>query len=179
MSPRKALAGLALPLCLFAAQAARSDPIQAGSAVSSPSVTPTISTSAYTTGYVLAPAMAFKGVPATGAIANANVYFKSGSFTSGSIDLYLFSQNPANGTYTANTNFSLNATDAGFLIGVLHLTDCTATITGGAASQCQVLYQSQFYTLTGGTSLYGIAVVRGTPTFAGASDVSFLLNVVQ
>jgi hypothetical protein len=154
----------------------------ATSTVSSPSVTPgSVSTSAFTTGYCYSTPMAFASVPTTGIIGNANVYLASGAFTSTagySIDLYLFSQNPSNGTYTSNTAFALNATDAGYLIGVLHLSDCTATNTT-VGGQCQEDYQSQVYTLTSGTSLYGIGVVRGTPTFASSTPGTFQINLIK
>ena len=178
---RSAIVLLASTALLFANQAAHAQ--QQDTAISSPwcpSVTPTISTSAYTTGYVLAPPMAFTYMPPGGIIGNADETSNTGSFSTGSFDLYLFTQNPSNGTYTANISFSLNATDAGFLIGVLHLSDCTVTTTGGATANCQALYQTQIYKLaSAATTLYALAVVRGTPTFTSATDVKFTLCAIK
>lgn len=149
----------------------------ATSTVSSPTNTPTISTSAYVTGYVLGGIQSFAGQPNTGILTNANVSFNSGTF-SGSVDLYVFNASPTGGGTTDHAAFALTATDTGKLIGVLHSADCTSL--GSVLAQCQVLYQSQVYTLAAsGTTIYVVAVVRGTPTFAGASDAAFSLNVIK
>lgn len=148
---------------------------QVGSAVVSPTVTPTISTSAYTAGYLFSLPMSFT-VTNTGAIANASVTFNTGTYTSG-IDLLLFNA-ALTGSYSANSALALTQTDMGKYIGVLHLTDCRAT--GTASTSCGMLYQSQFYKLSGSTTIiYGVPVILAAATFTNATDAVFELNQVQ
>ena len=149
----------------------------ATSTVGSPTSTPTISTSAYVSGYVLGGVQSFAGQPTTGMIPNAAVTFNSGSF-SGSVDLVILNASPTGGGASDHAAFALTATDTGKVVGVLHLTDCTSL--GGVLAQCQTSGQTQVYTLAAsGTTIYAVAVVRGAPTFAGASDVTFSLNGVK
>ena len=87
----------------------------AASSVLAPSVTPTISTSAYTAGFLFALPMSFT-VTNAGAIANASVTLNTGTYTGG-IDLLLFNA-ALTGSYTANTALALTQTDMGKFIGV-------------------------------------------------------------
>lgn len=147
----------------------------ATSVVTSPTVTPTISTSAYTAGYLFALPMSFT-VTNGGAIANASVTLNTGSYTGG-IDLLLFNA-ALTGSYTANTALALTQTDMGKFIGVLHLSDCRAS--ASAATVCQQLYQSQFYKLGGAnTTIYGVPVIIAAGTFTNATDATFYLDQVQ
>lgn len=162
---------LALALSLAPLSALAQPPVTALSQVAGPPViTPTISTSAYVTGNVLGGILSFTSQPLTGYATNANVTFDSGTF-SGSVDEYLFNASPTGGGTTDHAAFALTAADTGKLIGVLHLSDCTSL--GGALAQCQVLYQTQVFTLATGSTIYVVPVVRGTPTFAGAADAHF------
>lgn len=152
--------------------------VAATSTITSPTNTPTVSTSAYSTGFVLGGIQSFTGQPTTGVVANVDVTFNSGSFSAGTVDFYIFNASPTGGGTTDHAAFALTATDTGKLIGVLHLSDCTSL--GGILAQCQQLYQSQFYTLAAsGTTIFAVAVVRGAPTFTGTTDVSFSLQVVK
>lgn len=147
----------------------------AASTVTSPTATPTISTSAYTTGFVLGGIQSLTAQPATGYVTNADVTFDSGTF-SGSVDEYFFNASPTGGGTTDHAAFALTATDTAKLIGVFHLSDCTSL--GGILAQCQALYQTQVFTLSA-TTLYVVAVVRGTPTFTGTTDAKFTYNVIK
>lgn len=148
------------------------------STITGPTSTPTISTSAYSTGMVLGGIQSFTSQPNSGTIANAHVQFASGTF-SGSVDLELFSASPTGGGTSDHAAYALTATDTGKKIGELHLNDCTSD--GGALVSCQNLYQSQFYgpLPAAGTTIFFVAVVRGAPTFAGTTDAIFSAAVVK
>lgn len=143
----------------------------ATSTITSPTSTPTISTSAYSTGMVLGGIQSWTSQPTSGVISNAHVQFASGTFT-GSVDLELFGASPTGGGTSDHAAYALTATDTAKKIGELHLNDCTSD--GGVVVACQNLYQSQFYTLAAaGTTIFFVAVVRGAPTFAGTTDATF------
>jgi len=139
--------------------------------------TPTISTSAYTSGYVLGGIQPFR-TGAWGFITNAEVTFNSGSF-SGSVNLLLFSASPTGGGTTDHAALALTSTDTAKLIGVLALNNCT-TLNSGTIVQCQATQATpQAFALPAGNTIYAVAQVVGTPTFAGTTDATFTLSGVQ
>lgn len=154
--------------------------VGATSTIGSPQSTPTISTSAYSTGMVIGGAQTFTSQPTTGIISNAVATFNSGSFSAGTVDLYIFNAAPTGGGVTDHAAFALTSTDTGKLIGVIHLNDCTSL--GGTLSECQSSNTTQAYTLAAsGTTITVVAVMRNASsiTFAGASDATFSLNTVK
>jgi hypothetical protein len=140
--------------------------------------TPTISTSAYASGNVLGGIQSFR-LGAWGTITNAEVTFNSGSF-SGSVNLLLFSSSPTGGGTTDHAALALTSTDTAKLIGVLSLSNCT-TLNSGTIVQCQANQATpQAFALANpGNTIYAVAQVIGTPTFAGTSDATFTLSSVQ
>jgi hypothetical protein len=139
--------------------------------------TPTISTSAYVSGNVLGGVQTFL-MGNSGFITNAEVTFNSGSF-SGSVNLLLFNANPTGGGTTDHAALALTSTDTAKLIGVLSLANCT-TLNSGTIVQCQASQATpQSFTLPAGQTVYAVAQVVGTPTFAGTSDAIFTLYGVQ
>lgn len=149
----------------------------ATSTITSPVLTPTITAGAYATGNVIGGILSFTSQPTTGALANVNVTFDSGTFT-GTVDFYVFNASPTGGGTSDHAPFALTATDTAKMIGVFHLSDCTSL--GGILSQCQALYQSQFYTLaSSGTTIFGVPVIRGAITPAGTGDMKISLDVVK
>ena len=148
--------------------------LAATSTVTSPTNTPTISTSAYTAGYLFALPMSFT-VTAGGAVSNAYVTLNTGTYTGGFE--FMFFNAALTGSYTANTALALTQTDMGKFVGALPATDCHATAT--AATFCQVLYASQFFKLPSGTTIYLVPVINAAATFTNATDAVFGLTQVQ
>lgn len=86
-------------------------------------------------------------------------------------DLFLFDADPTNTTFTDKTAAALNTADVAKLIGVVQF----GGIALGAASTMGVLTAAGLglaYKLTSGTSIFGMLVTRGAPTYASTSDVS-------
>ena len=149
--------------------------VEAASGVKLTSNTPTVSTSAYSSGMVLGAVQAFASQPASGLVASVQSFLKSGTFT-GAIDLFLFSANPSAGTYADHAAFTLNATDGSSLMGVINIP--THTPAGGALAVGSLTGVGMPFVL-GATTLYVVAVVRGALTLAAASDAVFTLGVVK
>lgn len=148
-----------------------------GTAITSTS-TPTATTgSAYATGAVVGGIQSFTSQPtAGGVVINAEVTFSltSGAF-SGSWDLVLFGASPTGGGTSDNAAYNLTSTDLGKVVGVLHLTDCTPQNAAGTVVQCQVPQPfTQQFNLASGTTVYGVAVVRGTPNLSANPIFSLL-----
>ena len=86
-------------------------------------------------------------------------------------DLILFDADPTSTTITDKAAVAVNTADLAKIIGVVSLTG----IVLGAAATMGVLTASGLglaYKLTSGTTIYGILVTRGAPTYASTSDVS-------
>lgn len=87
----------------------------------------------------------------------------------GTYDLFLFDSAPT--APTDHAAVALSAADLAKCIGVVSI----AAVALGAASTMGVSTAKALglaYHLTSGTSLFGILVTRGTPTYASTSDVS-------
>lgn len=148
-----------------------------GTPVTSTNVPIVTTGSVYTTGFVVGGIQSFISQPAAGGVVmNAEVNFSlsSGTF-SGSWDLVLFDTSPTGGGTSDNAAYNLTSTDYGKVIGVLHLTDCTPQNAAGTIVQCQVPQPfTQQFNLPTGTTVYGVAVVRGTPTLSAAPTFRLL-----
>lgn len=127
---------------------------------------PTISTSAYASGNSLG------GVIDFGAIARASgspLYIVSATLSDSSqqnaaIDLFLFNANPSNGTYTDHATPTYNKTDALMVRGVIPFSAYANIGTGG--SVCSVPNIGLSIVPNATQHLYGLMLVRGTPTYA-------------
>jgi len=111
-----------------------------------------------------------------GTIQGAVLRDKAGQ--AGAYDLFLFDADPSATTVTDKSAVAINTADLAKCIGVI--TFPAATIKLGAASTMGVITVANnalAYKLTSGTTLYGILVTRGTPTYASTSDVSVDLVV--
>jgi hypothetical protein len=91
-------------------------------------------------------------------------------------DLFLFDANPTNTTVTDKSAVAINTADLAKVICVVSVSAASL----GAASTMAVLTASpgQAFKLTSGTTIYGILVTRGTPTYASTSDVSVDLVIL-
>lgn len=141
------------------------------------SVTPTISTSAYTAGFVPGGIESFT-VPSSGTINNAFSAFGSGAYVGG-VDYLFFGANPTGGGTADHAALAIVTADTPKLIGVMHATDCS--LTGAATSYCQASSTSKplTYNLGAGTTLYVVKQIIGAATFTAATDDKDTLTVVQ
>lgn len=126
---------------------------------------PTISTSAYTAGYVLGGIESF--VVPNGGIQSVISSFKTGAYVGG-VDWLVFKSSPTGGGTTDHAALALVATDMAKLIGVIHASDCklTATVT----SYCQSGNSPQMSRAAVGATVYVVKQVIGAPTFTAATD---------
>ena len=149
--------------------------VYAQTPIAAPAVTPTISTSAYTAGYVLGGVEAFT-IPATGIVQAVISDFNTGAYVGG-VDWLIFKVSPAGGGTTDHAALAITAADMPNLIGVIHATDCklTATVT----SYCQSGNSPAAFKVTAGTTLYVVKQVIGTPTFTNATDDTDTLLIIQ
>ena len=146
-----------------------------------PQVTPTITASAYTAGYVVGGVMSFANAVRTqnainsGRVRNAAIACKSAQ--SGEMDLYLFNANPSSSTFTDRAAPAIVAADLAKLIAKITLaqtdTSLSSTSTFWQALQLEIAFQLG----SGNTTLYGVLVTRGTPTFGSTSDIVVTLGI--
>lgn len=143
----------------------------------SPSVTPTISTSAYATGYALGPQLSFTSAARTagGSLTVLKATLSDASDQSAGIDLVLFNAQPA--TSTDHTAYSLSSTDITKVAGVIPFAQSYTSY--GSTSVAVVSKLDLPILLTSGTTLYGQLVVWGTPTYASTSAISVRLTIRQ
>lgn len=137
-------------------------------ATQAPAIT---SGSAYAAGNVVGGLLTFAGMARAagqgGVLQSALLRDKSGQ--NASYDLFLFDSAPT--TPSDKTAVALSAADLAKCVGVVPLSGAAL----GAASTMGVITAAGLglaYKLGAGTSLYGILVTRGTPTYAGTADVS-------
>lgn len=140
-------------------------------------VTPTISTSAYTANYNLGGLQTLSGAfdsAGSGILQSIRVTCKSVQTTG--LRIYLFSSNPSNSTWTDRAAAAINSADVGKVIGPFNLsnpdsglgTETTWCLDGIAAAIS-----------AGATTLYAIAQVTGAPTFASTTDCTFSYTILK
>ena len=141
-------------------------------------VTPTITASSYTAGYVIGGIMTFASIlPANfvGKLMSINLIFK-GSIQPGPYDLALFSASPSNGTYTNHASPTWNASDAALMIA-----EYTLDTPKSALGTMTIYTMDNIGKLIVGasTSLYALLVQTNTSVNAPASttDMSLVLGV--
>ena len=133
---------------------------------------PTITSgAAYAAGNVVGGLLTFAGLARAagqgGVLQSALLRDKSGQ--NASYDLFLFDAAPS--TPGDKTAVALSAADLAKCVGVVPFsgTALGATATMGVITAAGL---GLAYRIGAGTSLYGILVTRGTPTYAGTADVS-------
>lgn len=145
------------------------------SSITAPSVSPTISASAYTAGYVLGGIESFT-VPPTGVIQNVITDFNTGAYVGG-VSYFIFNANPTGGGTTDHAALAIAAVDMPKLIGVISASSCALAAT--VTSYCQAQNVSLAYSLPAGTTIYVVKQVVGAPTFTNATDDTDTLDVIQ
>ena len=173
---RKLLASALLATTILAG-AAHADPI-ATSGVVLVQAAPTVTASSpYVSGYGFG-GLQTLAVPANkGFIQNVSIDYASGAMTA-QVDLVLLDAYPA-ASVASVVDFaavSIVAADAPKIIGTIHVADCTAT--SATTANCQAVSQGYAHKVPAQT-LWVVPVIRGTPTFGTAADVTFKYYFVQ
>lgn len=142
-------------------------------------VTPTVTSSSYTAGFIVGGILTFaNALPASfnGVIQTVLITFK-GSIQTGEYDLILFSASPSNGTYADHTAGTYNAADMALVVHAIAVETFfsdmgTSTIYMAMGLGAQVIGTS--------TSLYGLLYAKNgsTNNFASTSEVSISLGVL-
>lgn len=140
-------------------------------------VTPVISTSAYSAGFVIGGVMDFGSLArASGGpllIVSATLMDAVGQ--NANIDLLLFNSNPTSGTYTDHATPTFNKADALLCRGVVPF---GAYSNIGAGAICSVPNLGIEILLSGTQHLYGIMMARGTPTYTSTSALAMSLEII-
>lgn len=143
------------------------------------SVTPTISTSAYTSGDALGGEMEFAGVARVagggGIIRGITVFDKDAE--SPALDLVIFHENPT-GTTTDNAAWDMSDSDGPKVAGAgsIAATDWWVFVDNA------VVYLEKsipFKCAAGSDSVYGVLVIRSADTFTSTTDITVTLSVEQ
>jgi hypothetical protein len=139
--------------------------------------------SAYTTGYQVGQVINFASIfdnGPSGIIQSA--YLTSKSVQTAGFKLYPFSQNPTNSTWGDKTAPAIVAADIPFICGapiVFWSSDSGLNSSGMTLYGVPVVGMAVSSSLFTSTSLYGILVTTGTPTFSTTSDLSITLVMLQ
>ena len=142
------------------------------------SVTPTISTSAYTAGYSLGALQTLSGVPFLSGGGNGyivKVYMTDKSKQNAITDITFFNANPSGSTVTDHGALNIVAADLGKIIGyhtISNFDTYSATSVGYSTTDTIP------FSLGVGT-IYAVAKTQGTPTYAGASGLTFSYEIEQ
>lgn len=135
--------------------------------------TAAVTAAAYSTGNAVGAKRTFSSMAAStgrgGVLQTVIVRDKAGQNVN--YDLILFDADPTSTTITDKAAVAVNTADLAKIIGVVQLSG----IVLGAAATMGVLTASGLglaYKITSGTTIYGILVTRGAPTYASTSDVS-------
>lgn len=140
--------------------------------------TPTVSTSAYTTGDNVGGKLTLtdccRGNQGSGLI--QSVIITSKSVQTATFDVIFFASDPSGTTATDNAAQDIADADLSKIIGVAQ---CSTVVGLSAASIHQASNVALPFVLTGGaTSLYALIVVRGTPTLGSTSDIWVSVRVL-
>jgi hypothetical protein len=175
---RHVLGAVASAALLLAGNAFAAPPVTAGSQQVTVTQTPTVTaSSAYASGNAVGGLLTFSLATqgaGTGLIQGTWLNLKSAQ--TATTWLLLFSANPSSTTVTDKTAFSLNAADYDKWIGTIVISQC---FTAGTPSLCQAMGGAVPIKIPLGTTLYGVLVTQGTPTFASTSDVKVNLQIIQ
>ena len=151
---------------------------QVGAKTGGVEVTPTISTSAYTLGYIVGGVITFSSaLLAAGTGILQSILIRCKSVQTSGFKLYLFKSNPTNSTWTDRTAPAISNSDLPALIGVYPLSSPDTGLNGTAT-----IWESDGIgkaLVIGATTMYGILVTTGTPTFSSTSDLTIALGILQ
>lgn len=143
------------------------------------SVTPTIDTNAYTSGDALGGLMTISDALITGGPMSGelrSVMITDLAKQSADVDVVLFHANPSSTTVTNNAALDIHDSDIAKIVAVVPVRS-HYTFNDNSISVANEL-ANPIYSSAGG-NLYAVAVVRGTPTYATASDLVFRFEILQ
>ena len=141
--------------------------------------TPTVSTSAYSTGDNVGGKITLTDVCRAnlGSGLIQSVVITSKSVQTATFDVIFFNADPSGSTFTDNGAQGVVDADLSKIIGVAQ---CTTVVALSAESIHQATSLALPFALSGGsTTLYACIVVRGTPTLASTSDIWIAVRVLQ
>jgi hypothetical protein len=141
--------------------------------------TPTVSTSAYTSGDNVGGKVTLsdvcRGQMGSGLI--QSVVITSKSIQTATFDVVFFNADPSGSTFTDNVAQAIVDADLSKIIGVAQ---CTTVVALAAESIHQATGLALPFALSGGaTTLYAAIIVRGTPTLGSTSDIWISVRVLQ
>lgn len=167
----------ALPPAPQAIGSSSSVALSIGSAPTTISVNPPISTSAYTTLNVVGGVMTFTGIGRdpnnSGVLDSFTIDCKS--VQTCTFNVYVFNSNPAVGTYTDHGAPAISGADKFALFTKIPMTQVDSGL--GTHTIWKPDYNKWNPEVFSGTTLYAVAVVVGTPTFA-ALDLQFTMGAI-
>ncbi len=143
------------------------------------SVTPTIDTNIYASGDALGGLQTLTGAGRIGIGTGIihSVLIADLDSEAADIDLWIFSSNPSGSTITNNVAQTIVDADLVKVVCVIQVTTDSAAVTNGvsfaAGNNC--VFQADAATGT----LYVVPIVRGTPTYTSASDLTFRYSILQ
>lgn len=141
-------------------------------------VNPTITASSqYTAGNVVGGLLTFAAAvdaQLSGVLLSVTVVAKSAQTTG--YKLYLFSQNPTNSTWTDKTAPAINVADLPYLIDVVTLGGSDSGLGTMTINATDGINRSL---VLGTTSLYGILVCTGTPTYTSTTGLFITVSVLK
>lgn len=134
--------------------------------------------SAYAAGNTVGAKRTFaSAIGATGGGVIQSARLTSKSVQSATFKLYIFSQDPTNTTWTDKATPAINVADLPYLITVLTFTGSDSGL--GTHSLYTIEGVGKAFNCTSGTSLFGILITLGTPTFTATTDITVALNILQ
>lgn len=144
-------------------------------ALATPAIT---AASAYASGNVVGGLLTFADVanaePRSGLIQDVALYCKSAQTFL--FDLILFHTNPTASTFTDKAALAVAAADFNKISTVIHGSDWTSLGTPSYAQANNLAREFKLPALS--TTLYGVIVSRGTPTFASTSDITAVVKTL-
>lgn len=111
----------------------------------------------------------------SGYIQNITVTFTD-AVGAGPLDVYYFNTNPSGSTCTNDSAFVLANADRDKVIGIVHVTDFTASNTAAVAQANNI---SMGYGLSSATSIFACVVARASFVITGTANVSLQTNVLR
>lgn len=141
--------------------------------------TPTVSTSAYTSGDNVGGKITLTDVCRTtmGSGLVQSVVITSKSLQTATFDVVFFNSDPSGSTFTDNGAQGIVDADLSKIIGVAQ---CTAVVGLAAESIHQATGLALPFALSAGaTTIYACIIVRGTPTLGSTSDIWLSVRVLQ
>lgn len=145
---------------------------------SAPIVTPAITaSSAYTAGNCVGPLMQFTSAfdaALSGILQRVTLNCKT--VQTGGFKLYIFNANPSASTFTDKSAPNINAADVNKVVDVISL----ASPDSGLGTHTTYVSDAIADALASATTtLWGLLVCTGTPTFGSTSDVSVMLGILK